>query len=72
MENNIPMGISLPKEVPMGQETIEFGADTSICEAVGCEAKATIVIKVKVGEQGMITLLLCKNCINKFVGDHLD
>jgi hypothetical protein len=69
MENNIPMGISLPKEIPMGQETIEFGADTSICEAVGCETKATTTIEVKVGQKGLISLSLCEDCINKFVGD---
>lgn len=36
------------------------------CEAVGCFAKATARIAVKVGNLGAISLLLCSNCVTKF------
>ena len=36
------------------------------CEAVGCFARATNTIEVKVGTLGAITLLLCSDCISKF------
>ena len=38
----------------------------NICEAVGCFAKATDKIGVTVGTLGVISLLLCRNCIGKF------
>ena len=36
-----------------------------ICEAFGCNAESTSVIKVKVGQR-TIALQLCGNCVNKF------
>ena len=43
--------------------------DKHICECVGCFSKATTTIEVKVGILGVIPLLLCHNCINKFRED---
>jgi hypothetical protein len=40
--------------------------NTDICEAAGCFSKATEEISVKVGNLGIMHLLLCKNCVNKF------
>jgi hypothetical protein len=37
-----------------------------ICEAVGCDAKATEKIEVKAGTQKVISLLLCNDCVSKF------
>jgi uncharacterized protein YlaI len=37
-----------------------------ICEAIGCLAKATFKIDVKVGQNRAVTLYLCGNCIDKF------
>jgi hypothetical protein len=37
-----------------------------ICEATGCLEKATDNITIKVGSLGIITLLLCSNCVPKF------
>lgn len=37
-----------------------------ICEAAGCFARATDKIKVKVGAQKVISLLLCNDCVSKF------
>jgi len=37
-----------------------------ICEASGCSAEATDKIAVKVGTLGVISLLLCNNCVSKF------
>ena len=53
----------------MSQEIIDSGVNNSICEASECSAKATIEITVKVGQQGVIPLHLCKKCVNKFAGD---
>jgi hypothetical protein len=52
---------------PMSQEIFssELNKDI-ICEANGCSAKATTNIAVKVGQQGVISLHLCKGCVNKF------
>ena len=36
------------------------------CEAAGCFSKATSRIAVKVGNLGVIPLLLCSNCVTKF------
>jgi hypothetical protein len=53
----------------MNQETIDFEVNNSICEAVGCFAKVTTEILVKVGQQGVIPLRLCKDCVYKFAGN---
>ena len=50
----------------MSQDIISSEVNKSLCEAFGCFAQATIQIKVKVGTKGAISLLLCKECINKF------
>lgn len=36
------------------------------CEAAGCYSKAVYRIAVKVGNLGVIPLLLCGNCVAKF------
>lgn len=40
--------------------------NNNVCEAAGCFAKATVIIEVKVGEQGNIPLSLCSKCVIKF------
>ena len=50
----------------MSENTISSEIYNVICEAYGCYAKATTEISVKVGQQGTISLLLCKECINRF------
>jgi hypothetical protein len=50
----------------MSQGVISSKANKSLCEAVDCFAEATTDIKVKVGKQGTVSLLLCKECVNKF------
>lgn len=47
----------------------EFVINNVICEAAGCFAEAIVQIGVKAGQLGRIRLSLCKNCVNKFVGD---
>ena len=53
----------------MSQGIIDSDVNNTICEAVGCIAKATTEITVKVGQQGIISLRLCKYCVGKFAGD---
>jgi hypothetical protein len=50
----------------MNKEVLDFQVNNSICEAVGCLARTTIKIKVKVGQLGTIPLDLCADCVNKF------
>jgi hypothetical protein len=50
----------------MSENTISSEIYNVICEAYGCYAKATTEISVKVGQQGTISLLLCKECVNRF------
>ena len=50
----------------MSQELISTEFNKDVCEALGCFAKATIEITVKVGKLGTISLLLCENCVTKF------
>jgi hypothetical protein len=51
----------------MSQENIDpIVNNSSVCEAAGCFAKATVMIEVKVGERGIIPLSLCSKCVNKF------
>jgi hypothetical protein len=49
-------------------QTLDIVSNNGICEAVGCFKKATIDIKVKVGQGKEIMLSLCKNCVKKFRG----
>jgi len=41
----------------------------NICEAVGCFVKATDKIALEGGTHGIISVLVCKNCIRKFRDD---
>ena len=50
----------------MTKEVLDFQVNNGICEAVGCFARATTKIKVKVGQLGSISLDLCNDCIGKF------
>jgi hypothetical protein len=51
----------------MSQESIDpVVINSNVCEAIGCFAKATVSIKVKVGERGKISLSLCNKCVSKF------
>ena len=50
----------------MNTEVLDFQVNNPICEATGCLEKATDKIMVKVGSLGVITLLLCSNCVPKF------
>ena len=47
-------------------QTLDLVSNNCICEAVGCFEKATIDIKVEVGQGKKITLNLCKDCVKKF------
>ena len=37
-----------------------------ICEAAGCSENATEAIALKVGSLGVISLVVCSNCVTKF------
>ena len=51
----------------MSQEILSSETNKhNVCEAFGCFAQATIEIAVKVGQQGIILLQVCRNCVNKF------
>ncbi len=39
-----------------------------VCQAVGCFARATDTIKVEAGNQRVISLLLCGECVPKILG----
>jgi hypothetical protein len=43
-----------------------------LCEALDCQAQATRMIGVKVGNKGSIYLYLCDGCQSKFNGSKLD
>ena len=57
-----PTGVT----TPLSQGVISSKVNKSLCETIGCFAQATTEIKVKVGKQGTVSLLLCKECVNKF------
>jgi hypothetical protein len=50
----------------MSQSRISSEVNKNICDALGCFAKATTEIAVKVGQQHTIMLNLCENCVAKF------
>jgi len=53
----------------MDQSTIpKQDIKSTICEASGCSAYATIEVSVPVGDLGTINLLLCEKCKSKFSG----
>ena len=46
---------------------LDKDTNKQICEAFGCSQHATKGITVKAGKFGSITLLLCRNCVSKFI-----
>jgi hypothetical protein len=50
----------------MNTEELDFQVKNPICEATGCFKNATDKIVVKTGNLGVISLLLCRDCIPKF------
>jgi hypothetical protein len=50
----------------MDQGCIDSEANNCICEAVDCFARATDKIAVQGGKFGVISVLVCRNCIGKF------
>jgi hypothetical protein len=53
----------------MNKEYIDSGLNKNICEAVGCFSKATDKIALEGGTFGIISVLVCRNCIRKFRED---
>jgi hypothetical protein len=53
----------------MNQDYDDTDINKNICEAVGCFAKATDKIALEGGTRGIISVLVCKNCIRKFRDD---
>jgi hypothetical protein len=51
---------------PVDESHIPSDVKYSICEALDCNAKATVEVYVRAGHYGLIALSLCNNCINKF------
>ena len=50
----------------MNRNILSQDFDNSICEAIDCNSKAVKTIKVNAGTFGLITIFLCKKCIEKF------
>jgi hypothetical protein len=50
----------------MSSNHSDADAINPICDVTGCFEKATDNITIKVGSLGVITLLLCSNCVPKF------
>ena len=42
----------------------------TICEAIGCYAYSTSTVELKAGHHRAISLSLCEDCVDKFVGDN--
>jgi hypothetical protein len=59
---------SLKESLP-ARDLNRAGKDTSECEAVRCNAKATTTIAVPVGDEGRIFVFVCKKCAYKFKSD---
>ena len=53
----------------MNKEYNDTDINKNICEAVGCFAKATNKIALEGGTFGIISVLVCRNCIRKFRED---
>lgn len=53
----------------MNQEPLPTEHCEKICEAAGCNAKATNSVTVKAGHYGIIGLNVCGNCVSKFEED---
>lgn len=50
----------------MGNYSNEQELNNTICEAIGCGARATKKIEVSAGPQKVVCLLLCNRCVSKF------
>jgi hypothetical protein len=53
----------------MNKEYNDTDINKNICEALGCSAKATDKIALEGGTFGIISVLVCRNCIRKFRND---
>jgi hypothetical protein len=53
----------------MSNNTMSSDVNNSICEAVGCFAKAKFKVPINVGTIGKISLFLCENCRPRFSTD---
>jgi hypothetical protein len=51
----------------MGNYTYELELNNLICEAAECFARATDKIEVKAGPHKVSSLLLCNDCVSKFM-----
>ena len=47
-------------------EEIENNANSKVCEAFGCKAKATMNISLIIDVHKSITINICSKCIDKF------
>jgi hypothetical protein len=56
----------LTKELTFTERNQNNSELSVTCEAAGCYSKATDKIVVKVGNLGVISLLLCRDCVAKF------
>ena len=56
------------------EDSLHMSNDSNaVCDSVNCFAPAVKEIKVKVGEEGSIRLLLCESCQFKFLqGDNTE
>ncbi len=54
----------------MSNNTMSSEVNNSICEAVGCFAKAKFKVPINVGTTGKISLFLCENCKPRFSTDN--
>jgi hypothetical protein len=52
----------------MGTSTISSQDNKTLCEALGCFEQAITEVSVPVGDLGIIKVLVCGNCMSKFVG----
>ena len=50
----------------MNDNIISLATNKQICEAIGCSKHATDEISLNVGKFGIISLFLCKECVQKF------
>jgi hypothetical protein len=53
----------------MNREYISSQINKVVCEAVGCSAKAVEEIRVTVGQQGYVPLMVCSRCKEKFAAN---
>ena len=43
-----------------------------VCEAVGCQSKANVEVRLKVGAKRILPLFFCDNCKRKFFASNHD